>query len=402
MKWVKICNDVEIEILASNKIEDIANSLEKNYSKHHSLGLADGKAGIVLFFCYYNLYKNTNRFSKQIEDFIEEVNNLVFESKHMGLTFASGYAGIFWLIEFLKEEFIEFEEFTPELLMPFKEFAEKILHTEKNTDFLNGPLGLIFLLTELNQDKETVIGLVNSLRKVCLEKNSTISPPIVLVKSINTRVINLSLSHGISSLIIILCLIYKKHNSGELKNIVYKAIKFLIDSKYKDSARYISIFPSWIEVDSTEEDIYGSRLSWCYGDLGNGLAIYTVAKTFNDENLMQQAIEIFKFNAKRRDFNNTNIKDAEFCHGTSGVAHIYNRLYQETKIDEFRETAYYWYLKTLEFAVHDNQCAGYKTQIQGTLVEDYYLFEGIAGIGLSLISAVSHIEPKWDRCMLIS
>ena len=30
------------------------------------------------------------------------------------------------------------------------------------------------------------------------------------------------------------------------------------------------------------------------------------------------------------------------------------------------------------------------------------LIHGISGIGLSLISAISTIEPKWDRCLLIS
>ncbi len=31
-----------------------------------------------------------------------------------------------------------------------------------------------------------------------------------------------------------------------------------------------------------------------------------------------------------------------------------------------------------------------------------YLLEGIAGIGLAMISAVSDIEPIWDECLLLS
>ncbi|MFM7431585.1 MAG: hypothetical protein ACKO1F_17035, partial [Flammeovirgaceae bacterium] len=30
------------------------------------------------------------------------------------------------------------------------------------------------------------------------------------------------------------------------------------------------------------------------------------------------------------------------------------------------------------------------------------LLEGSAGIGLALLSAISDIEPKWDRCLLLS
>ena len=35
-------------------------------------------------------------------------------------------------------------------------------------------------------------------------------------------------------------------------------------------------------------------------------------------------------------------------------------------------------------------------------MNEYNLLDGIAGIGLSLISAISSIEPQWDECLLLS
>ena len=53
----------------------------------------------------------------------------------------------------------------------------------------------------------------------------------------------------------------------------------------------------------------------------------------------------------------------------------------------------------------DDGVAGYKvwrTSEYGGLQIEYAFLEGIAGIGLSLISAISDIDPKWDEYLLLS
>ncbi len=44
----------------------------------------------------------------------------------------------------------------------------------------------------------------------------------------------------------------------------------------------------------------------------------------------------------------------------------------------------------------------YRAEEHGGWIPEAGLLEGIAGIGLILISIVSDIEPKWDRCLLLS
>jgi len=49
--------------------------------------------------------------------------------------------------------------------------------------------------------------------------------------------------------------------------------------------------------------------------------------------------------------------------------------------------------------------AGFKswrTEEYGGLSNDLGFLEGIAGIGLALISSISDIEPAWDECLLLN
>lgn len=92
---------------------------------------------------------------------------------------------------------------------------------------------------------------------------------------------------------------------------------------------------------------------------------------------------------------------AGFCHGYVGVAHIFNRVYQLTKIVKFKDAASFWYKETLSFAKFNNGYAGYMTYKNGWQLE-LGLIQGFAGIGLSLISVTSSQASKWDECLLLS
>ncbi len=93
--------------------------------------------------------------------------------------------------------------------------------------------------------------------------------------------------------------------------------------------------------------------------------------------------------------------DSGFCHGSVGVAHIFNRVYQLTKITKFKDAASFWYKETLNFAKFNNGYAGYMAY-KDNWQPDLGLIQGVAGIGLSLMSATSTLAPKWDECFLLS
>ena len=107
---------------------------------------------------------------------------------------------------------------------------------------------------------------------------------------------------------------------------------------------------------------------------------------------------------RRRNTNRDIVQEAGICHGLLGIAHIYQRMYNYTKINEFYEIAQYWYEQTLSFIDQTGGMEDYKTWdiLSEQFVSNPTLIDGKAGIGLCLISSISEIEPKWDRFMLLS
>lgn len=78
-------------------------------------------------------------------------------------------------------------------------------------------------------------------------------------------------------------------------------------------------------------------------------------------------------------------------------------MFKNTGIDEFHETADYWINKTLKMCCSDKYPAGYGYwNGEKGYASEYGILDGIAGIGLSLLSFVSNDMIDWDDCLLIS
>jgi hypothetical protein len=78
-------------------------------------------------------------------------------------------------------------------------------------------------------------------------------------------------------------------------------------------------------------------------------------------------------------------------------------MWWDTRLPEFKNAADYWMNETLKMAKFEDGLAGYKVWYgeQGWLNE-YCLLEGIAGIGLALMTYYYEVEPIWDECLLLS
>ncbi len=124
-----------------------------------------------------------------------------------------------------------------------------------------------------------------------------------------------------------------------------------------------------------------------------------------DELIQDFGNEILLSTTTRKNLKVNGVFDSSFCHGTSGIGHIYNKAYQYTKDVKYKEASKYWFTKTLELAKFEDGYAGYKTWF-GTDNESWKnelgLLTGISGVGLSLISFVSDISPDWDKIFLLS
>lgn len=178
------------------------------------------------------------------------------------------------------------------------------------------------------------------------------------------------------------------------------AVLFLLNNRL-DINKYSSYFPN-LSLDS--ELPKSSRLAWCYGDLGISVALYQAGKITQNREWINKSVEILLHSTKRRTFETTFAIDGGLCHGTAGIAHIYNRMYKCTSIEDFKLTSDFWFSETLKMAKFPDGLAGFKawrTPERGNWALESGFLEGIAGIGLAMISAVSDIEPNWDECLLL-
>mgnify|MGYP001558949223 CR=1 FL=1 len=391
-----------------DKLDEIKGFLDKSLDARHP-GLMGGLSGIALFYFYYSKHKNDQRiYDRGFGLVINSIDSINKGQKYH--SYSNGAAGIGWLVEHLEYyDFIDSQ--TNDLLVELDEFSYRAMLLEiqnKNLDYLHGAIGIgLYYLNRLRKRPEVdkyISELVDEIEHSSeLDVNGGLKWLTYISSDEKTKkCYNLSLSHGISSIIVFLSKVYELNvNKEKTLKLLNGAITYLINNQL-DTSLYYSSFPNGI-VES--ENPSNSRLAWCYGDLGIGMALYQAGKITGNSHWVDKAIEILLFTTKRRTDDVTSVVDAGLCHGTAGIAHIYNRMYGYTKNNTFKEAADYWFSKTLEMAKFDDGLAGYKARRNketGGDINESGLLEGIAGIGLAILSYVSDIDPAWDECLLLS
>ncbi len=366
-----------------------------------------GKAGLACFYAYYADWSGNRVFDSLAADMIEQELNPA--AGHVPeLRFSNGLSGLAWLIHHLTatgmfqwDTTSVFDELDPHLY-PYM-LAEMLAG---HYDYLHGALGVaLYFLRQPGSDKYRphLEELVSELDKMAVrEDDGSIKWKSVLDEKTNKSGYNLSLSHGMASIILILSKIYAEGISEQMTGQLIKGSLMYVNKQKLPSGEFLSVFPSWAKESMQESE--QSRLAWCYGDLGIGLAYMQAGEILPESSYKTDGLSILLSTALRRDLEENNVFDAGLCHGASGLALIYNVLYQTTLLTVFREAAMYWLDICLNMAIHDDGSAGYKAWHHpdyGGWQNSPGLLDGVAGIGLSLLSFVSVREPTWAGSLLL-
>lgn len=388
------------------KIHAIADCLNNNLSDN--LDLMEGKAGIALFWAYYSRYNKSFDLGEKIIPILKEI--IKGHGKgNLPPTFAGGIAGIGWTIEHLKQNnFIELD--TDSILINIDDFLYPFMIKyvqDGNYDFLHGALGLgLYFLSRKSNPKalKYISNLIDELIKKGEKQSKGIAWISIMPTDPRRTCYDLGLSHGIASLIVILSRFFEaKINCDVVKVLIEGAVNFLL-SKKRDSPNSRYVFPGWIE-DTEMQDAYGGRLAWCYYDLGISMALLQASKILKNEFWQKEALSLLINTTKITGWKESGISDASLCHGTAGIGHIYNRAYKYFHLPLFKNSSNYWFDQCLKIASYEDGLAGFKTfkpSKYGGIQNDVSFIEGIAGIGLAMISAVSDRDPCWDRALLLS
>lgn len=362
-----------------------------------------GISGHEIFnYHYLNYFSNTGQ-----DDFQERLQLLAERSLSFDFpTFCNGFTGINWYFKFLHNKNILAKEDID--ILCYRDKQLEIVSLEYldigNYDFLHGSLGIAYYLLYTSD-----LSTSEYFAKILLALNSLIehSGNKEMIPNFNfdnfsttATEVNLGLSHGIPSVLKFCMECFKKNIEREQsKRLALKIVNYLIKHINKDSS--VCFFPTMVYSDGRYDSI--SRLAWCYGDLGIGLILYQAGKIFEVNHLVDFSLEVLHHSAKRRELLESLSYDAGFCHGTSGVAYIFHKMWYYTKDPEFKNASMFWIQRTIELARYNDGIGGFKkfSSSTNTLENDSGLLEGASGTGLVLLSFLTN-DFSWDYCLMLN
>lgn len=396
----------------SNKLSEIGRVLKEQQYENDQLGVLSGVSGIILFHFYYSKFLNTDEHANIGLQILTHCLEKINKGKTYP-TYCAGLAGVGWTFNHLEQEgFIELDD---ELLTALDTPLYNVMISNMkvgNYDFLHGAIGYGFYFFKRYKNTKseklkmqyknylfTLIDLLNDLSKKEGEKTKWIS---VIDKETDTNGYNLSLSHGMSSIVNFLSRLYIYDDFRDnVKSMLKGGVNYTLSFMSKNEKSF-SLFPDHIRKDKGVNR--KSRVAWCYGDLGIALSLWHASKSLNDDQLKSTTINILKHVSRRTSIEDSLIMDASICHGSFGNAQVFNYMYKETKEETFKMASSFWTQDGLEKAVHKNGYCGYKqwSGIDEKWQKKLFLLDGISGIGLCLISHLSQSEINWDECLMIS
>jgi hypothetical protein len=146
---------------------------------------------------------------------------------------------------------------------------------------------------------------------------------------------------------------------------------------------------------------------WCDGDAGIAAQLLHIAGVLGRDDLRLQALRIARLESQRRvhDVEEPNRHNYVLCHGSSGRAHIFNRLYQTTRESQFAEAAVYWFAEALSVRKPGQGTGGFlvdEKRKDAALLDVSGFLMGAAGLGLALTAGSYSMESEWDRVLGLS
>lgn len=386
----------------TNLIEQKLESIYKEIMISSSdLSLYSGMAGKCLFALLYCRYFKEGKIEDKLESSIQELINGYLDVGSYSL--ASGKTGINWLyLQMYNWELIEtndLEEICVEDINLFKSSVNAL--SNGNYDFLHGSLGIAYYLLARKPDIRLIIEYITELELLFSKRNDGMVSSYDLRNNIiELDKVNLSLAHGIVSILKFCLQCYKqKVCMNEARSLGERIIAYLINMQNLNKEK--CYFPNFV-LDHQRNN-QESRLAWCYGDLSTAFVLYQSALTFDDKDLEKFALEVFNHTMSRTEEHQTFVKDAGICHGSSGIAHIYNKMWHATGEVKFMQACDYWMDRTLKYSVNNDTVSGFKMyDAQSRQYQTCQgLIEGTSGIGLVLLSYLTG-DFSWDYCIMLN
>jgi class I lanthipeptide synthase len=396
----------ELSAKARASIEEIASGLSRVLEEPEKIGpdLASGLAGIALFFHYH--WESLNEpTSKELADHAAHLTAVRCQETSLGPGLYEGLAGIGWAIGYLGlSDSVDLDELDSAL----RQYLSNRPWRE-SFDLISGIVGLGTYGLErfkTTGDTRLVQLAIHRLYETCLKgPDGVVTWPDIPTAEKRKRFpkgrFDMGVAHGTPGVVAFLSSAHSVLPEDPcLVEMLDGAVAWLLKYRQPGGPR-TSCF--WYQVPPTPEEV--SRSAWCYGDPGIAMTLVRAADVVPNR-LQNQGVEVARVAALRQ-FDDAGVVDAGLCHGSSGLALIFHRLFQRTGEDTLRDASNRWIEETLRLRVPGEGLAGYREwwpdgDGTGSWRTSVGFLTGAAGVGLSLLASVTDVEPRWDRVLCLS
>lgn len=371
--------------------------------------LGEGAAGIAIFFAYLCAAGFFEEQSLALEYL--NISTDAVASQVMQPSLFSGFSGIAWAALHISDVLGHSPDDSDEEIDGALEIYLGRSPWEGDYDLINGLAGLgVYFLERRGSPLavhclELIVERLGELAQSGNDEVHWFTVPQLLPETQRQMFpggyYNLGLAHGVPGIIALLSKIVAAGIAPtQAGRLLRGAVNWLLRQRLWDGSG--SSFSAFAVPGGTAE---GCRLAWCYGDAGIATALLLAARCTGTETWETEALKIAR-RAALRDPESCGVVDACFCHGSAGLAHIFNRLYRATRDELSAEAARFWVQRTLQFRNPSAGAASYRTLClndagEMEFQERFGLIEGIAGTGLSLLATITNLEPLWDRVFLV-
>ena len=311
------------------KIQEIERVLETVIPQGKPLSLMGGPCGSILYYFYMSKMRDSSLLYDKAFDLLEHTLDFVEHAGIDTLTYCDGLVGFGTLFQLLaKEEFIDTK--VDDVLLALDGHIVKYTNTQLqlgNLDFLHGALGNGFYLVRRIGTPATdqcLAYLIDYLSAKAISDAQGIrwhdqSSSLNVFKS---GAVDLGLAHGLSGKLVFLAQCVKANvKTVECTALLAGGLRFLQHQAHPKSKG--NVYP--LVITAATDQLPSNRLAWCYGDLCIATAFLAAGKALNNVAWAEHAFRIALRAAKRITPDRTALVDAGLCHGTAGVAHIFNR-----------------------------------------------------------------------------
>lgn len=383
----------------TDKFQQIHKIIESSESKYDCL--LHGNSAISYYYSVlYKTFKKEEYKDKAIEilsDIFDRMNNN--EAVLVGNAYGSGLASFTYLVNALNPvldlEFDIEEEFQEIDLHLYQSAMEDI--SKNKIDCLHGAFGIIYYFISRGSSQQLDDLILAICQKAQSSKDGIWFENFVESEEKDSQVANLSTSHGLTGMLLILfeSLEITQHKKT-VEDTIRKGIEFLLHNStyHLPNENLGGAFYSVVNFKEDKKEIY-PRLAWCYGDLGPLILLYKASEYFREERWKTFADKAGKATTGKITPQDSMISDPYFCHGTSGVAMMYKKLYQYSPLQEYKEAQAFWLDKTVEYL--DNP--DFSSQF---IEKRHSIIDGIIGINLTILSNDTNENDDWLHLFFIS